>query len=39
MRHTVARFRQVNMDHPNTHHDALEFPDGQVMLLTHLRVG
>jgi hypothetical protein len=39
IRHTVARFRQVNEDNPCTHHDALEFPDGQVVLLTHLRVG
>ena len=37
--HRVARFRQVNMDNPCTHHDALEFPDGQVVLLTHLREG
>ena len=37
--HTVARFRQVNVDNPCTHHDALEFPNGQVVLLTHLRVG
>ena len=37
--HQVARFRQVNMDNPCTHHDALEFPDGQVVLLTHLREG
>jgi hypothetical protein len=22
--HTVARFRQVNLDNPHTHHDALE---------------
>jgi hypothetical protein len=35
----LARFRQVNMDKPCTHHDALEFPDGQVVLLTHLREG
>ena len=35
----VARFRQVNMDNPCMHHDALEFPDGQVVLLTHLREG
>ena len=27
------------MDKPCTHHDALEFPDGQVVLLTHLREG
>ena len=37
--HTVARFRQVNVDNPCTHHDALEFPDGQVVLLTRLCVG
>jgi hypothetical protein len=37
--HRVARFRQVNMDNFCTHHDALEFPDGQVVLLTHLREG
>jgi len=37
--HRVARFRQINMDNPCTHHDALEFPDGQVVLLTHLREG
>jgi hypothetical protein len=35
--HRVARFRQVNMENPHTHHDAIEFPDGQVVLLTHLR--
>jgi len=35
----LARFRQVNMDNPCTHHDALEFPDGQIVLLTHLRPG
>jgi hypothetical protein len=32
----MARFRQVNIDHPTVHHDALEFPDGQVVLLTRL---
>lgn len=37
--HKVARFRQVNVDNPCTHHDALEFPDGQIVLLTHLRTG
>ena len=37
--HTVARFRQINMDNPHTHHDALEFPDGQVVLLNHLHGG
>jgi hypothetical protein len=32
----VARFRQVNIDQPTLHHDALEFPDGQIVLLTAL---
>jgi hypothetical protein len=27
--HKVARFRQLNMNNPHVHHDALEFPDGQ----------
>ena len=31
---TTAIFRQVNKDNPRTHHDALEFPDGQMVLLT-----
>jgi hypothetical protein len=35
----VARFRQINMDRPDTHHDALEFPDGKVVLVTRLRAG
>jgi hypothetical protein len=33
---TVARFRQVNLNRPHAHHDALEFPDGQVVLVTRL---
>jgi hypothetical protein len=37
--HRLARFRQINVDNPVTHHDALEFPDGQVVLLTRLCVG
>jgi hypothetical protein len=32
----VARFRQIHMDQPAMHHDALEFSDGQVVLLTSL---
>jgi hypothetical protein len=35
----LARFRQVNLDNAVTHHDALEFPDGQVILLTRLCEG
>ncbi|HWV54353.1 hypothetical protein [Pseudorhodoplanes sp.] len=37
--HRVARFRQINMHRPNVHHDALEFPDGQIVLVTMLREG
>jgi hypothetical protein len=37
--HKVARFRQVNMEDPNVHHDALEFPDGQLVLVTRLVQG
>jgi len=29
-------FRQINQDCPYLHHDALEFPDGDVLLLTYL---
>ena len=36
---TTAIFRQVNKDNPHTHHDALEFPDGQFVILTHLLEG
>lgn len=32
----VARFRQINMDNQMAHHDALEFPDGQIVLVTDL---
>jgi hypothetical protein len=35
----VARFRQVNMDKPHVHHDALEFPNGNIVLLTRLSAG
>ncbi len=35
----LARFRQINMDNAVTHHDALEFPDGQVVLLNRLCEG
>ena len=35
----LARFRQINMDNPVIHHDALEFPDGQVVLVTRLYDG
>jgi hypothetical protein len=35
----VARFRQINVDKPSVHHDALEFPDGETVLLTRLCEG
>jgi len=38
MGHRTAIFRQINIDRPATHHDALEFPDGKIVLLTHLSV-
>ena len=34
LNHTTAIFRQINKQNPLTHHDALEFPDGQTVLLT-----
>jgi len=36
---TVARFRQVDMDNPNTHHDALELADGRIILVHALHEG
>ena len=35
----VARFRQIHVDNPNTHHDALEFPNGQILLVNRLCEG
>jgi hypothetical protein len=34
--HQTAIFRQLNKDRADAHHDALEFPDGNVLLLTQL---
>jgi hypothetical protein len=39
IRHTTAIFRQINQDTPIAHHDALEFPDGQIVPLTFLKEG
>jgi hypothetical protein len=36
IKHTTAIFRQINKEKVATHHDALEFPDGQIVLLTCL---
>ena len=35
----VARFRRINIGKPNVHHDALELPDGEMVLLTRLCEG
>ena len=37
--HRTAIFRQINKDRTAAHHDALEFPDGEVVLLTLLCEG
>src|SRR5262244_4227074 len=37
--HKVARFRQLNLNRPAAHHDALEFPDGKIVLVTDLCEG
>lgn len=39
VKHRTAIFRQVNKAVLNTHHDALEFPDGKIVLLTFLHEG
>jgi hypothetical protein len=35
----TAIFRQINKDKLTAHHDALEFPDGEIILLTDLHGG
>jgi hypothetical protein len=35
----VVRFRQINLGNPHTHHDAVEFPNGKIVLLTKLHEG
>jgi hypothetical protein len=35
----TAISRQLDKGTPHVHHDALEFPDGQIVLLTALREG
>jgi hypothetical protein len=37
--HKTAIFRQINKDKIAAHHDALEFPDGRMVLLTTLCQG
>jgi hypothetical protein len=39
IKHKTAIFRQINKEKITAHHDALEFPDGQIVLLTCLSEG
>ena len=34
IRHKTAIFRKVHQHNPTVHHDALEFPDGRIILVT-----
>jgi hypothetical protein len=35
----LARFRKVNVEQASVHHDALEFPNGKIILLARLCEG
>ncbi len=35
----VAQFRRLNPNQRHAHHDALEFPGGEIVLLTRVRPG
>ncbi len=37
--HTTTIFRRINLHDQMAHHDALEFPNGRILLLTHLEEG
>ena len=39
LKENVARFRFIDLGLPQAHHDALEFPNGQIVLLTQLCEG
>src|SRR6516162_1418797 len=39
IKHKTAIFRQINKEKVHAHHDALEFPDGGIVLLTSLSEG
>src|ERR1700730_11553644 len=39
IKQTTAIFRQINKEKKHAHHDALEFPDGRMLLLTELLEG
>jgi len=35
----LARFRQIDLNKPYQHHDALEFSNGAIVLVTNLTAG
>lgn len=35
----LARFRQIDTDQAGRHHDALEFSNGRIVMVTHLAAG
>jgi hypothetical protein len=39
IKYSTAIFRQINKERLLAHHDAVEFPDGQIVLLTLLDAG
>ncbi len=39
IKHKTALFRRINQSDRFAHHDALEFPDGQIVPLTYLYEG
>ena len=39
VKHKVARFRQIDMNDPHVQHDALEFPNGEILKVTRLAAG
>jgi len=39
IKHKVARFREIEMNDPHRHYDALEFPNGQVLKVSRLAAG
>jgi hypothetical protein len=39
MKERVARFRQIDKEKPDVHHDALEFPNGYIVPIHRLCPG
>ena len=39
LKERLARFRQIDLDMPSQHHDALEFANGRIVLVTDLVPG